>query len=60
MIGKNKFALKRISGKINCIYNIYFFFFLMEDWVIEDPASQPNGKFHFNFLFFGDETLTFS
>ena len=34
--GKNKFALK---GKIKHFESIYFFF-LMENWVIEDPPSQ--------------------
>ena len=43
--GKNKFALKCISGKLKCFKTIIFSF-LIENRVVEDPPSKLNGKFH--------------
>ena len=28
---------------------MFFVFFLMENWVVEDPPSHLNGKFHYFF-----------
>ena len=43
-MGKNKFSLECFSGKIKHFKTIFSPFFLMENWVIEDPPSQLNGK----------------
>ena len=47
---KNKFALKCFSGKIKCSKTMLVFF-LMENWGIEDPPSQLNGKIQLTFFF---------
>ena len=50
IMGKSKFALKCFLGKIKCFKTMLVFFFLMENWGIEDPPSQLNGKFHYHFF----------
>ena len=53
---KKKIGLKCVSGKIKCFKTMLVFFF-MENWGIEDPPSQLNGKIALTFFLFFFETV---